>query len=184
MNVNVSGVFALFEHAIAHSLKYPKIRLRTADGQNVVLSRAGDKSRYTGQIRITDGCPYGANTYFGRIDKDGVFHVSTANASVLELLKQLSNDPANVAGEYGRLTGQCCFCGLALKDERSTAVGYGPICADKYGVAWGFGKPQRKAQTNAEPMPAKREADTWTAQPSDASPSILDILQEANEVQA
>src|SRR2546422_946053 len=67
--LNVSGVFALFETAISNSLKYPKIRLQTSNGQNVVLSRAGDKSRYNGQIQITDGRPYGANTYFGRIDK-------------------------------------------------------------------------------------------------------------------
>src|SRR5439155_5606106 len=95
--LNVSGVFSLFEHAIAHSLKYPKIRLQTSTGQNVVLSRAGDKSKYTGQIQITDGRPYGANTYFGRIDKDGIFHVSTADASVPGLLARLSDNPANVA---------------------------------------------------------------------------------------
>jgi hypothetical protein len=138
--LNVSGVFALFETAIAHSLKYPKIRLQTSNGQNVVLSRAGDKSRYTGQIQVTDGRPYGANVYFGRIDTAGIFHVSTADASVSALLARLSENPADVASEYGRLTGQCCFCGLALKDARSTAVGYGPICADKFGLAWGTGK--------------------------------------------
>ena len=156
--LNVSGVFALFETAIAHSLKYPKIRLQTSNGQNVVLSRAGDKSRYTGQIQITDGRPYGANTYFGRIDKDGIFHVSTADASVSALLARLSDDPANVASEYGRLTGQCCFCGLALKDARSTAVGYGPICADKFGLSWGTGKLPKNdghavSQANETPSP-------------------------------
>src|SRR6266853_2944483 len=138
--LNASGVFSLFEHAIAHSLKYPKIRLQTSTGQNVVLSRAGDKSKYTGQIQIKDGRPYGANTYFGRIDTAGIFHVSTADASVSALLARLSDNPAEVASEYGRLTGQCCFCGLAMKDARSTAVGYGPIWADKFGLAWGTGK--------------------------------------------
>lgn len=175
--LNVSGVFSLFEHAIAHSLKYPKIRLQTSTGQNVVLSRAGEKSRYTGQIQITDGRPYGANTYFGRIDTAGIFHVSTADASVSALLARLSDNPADVASEYGRLTGQCCFCGLALKDARSTAVGYGPICADKFGLAWGTGKlPKNNAhsvsQVNEIPSPEPTPRSEFEL-------DVLDILQEA-----
>lgn len=135
--LNVTGVFSLFEHAIAHSLKYPKIRLQTANRQSVCLSRAGNKSRYTGQIMVTDGRPFGQNTYFGRIDLDGVFHPTQDNADLNSLLARLSDNPAAVASEYGRLTGNCCFCTTPLKDARSTAVGYGPICADHFGLPWG-----------------------------------------------
>ncbi len=175
--LNVSGVFALFETAISNSLKYPKIRLQTSNGQNVVLSRAGDKSKYTGQIQITDGRPYGANTYFGRIDKDGIFHVSTLDASVSALLARLSDNPADVASEYGRLTGQCCFCGLALKDARSTAVGYGPICADKFGLAWGTGKlPKNTVHTVSQ---ANEVSSPEPALRSEFELNVLDILQEA-----
>src|SRR5579863_9662777 len=77
-----AGVFSLFEQAINSKLKYPAIRLQTPDGQAVCLKRAGDKSKYTGQIMVTDGGPYGANVYFGRIDQTGTFHVSTNNRAV------------------------------------------------------------------------------------------------------
>lgn len=137
INVSVAGVFALFEQAISNKLKYPKIRLQTCDGSPVVLLRAGDKSKYTGQIMVTDGRPYGANTYYGRVDTAGTFFPASLSSEVQNLLMRLSADPAGVASEYGRLTGNCCFCGLKLTDQRSTAVGYGPICADKFGLAWG-----------------------------------------------
>lgn len=134
----VDGVFALFEQAIAHRLQYPKVRLLDAAGMPVVLSRAGQKSKYTGQIMVTDGGPFGANRYYGRIDLDGVFHATdSATIPVFALLERLSRHPVDVAGEYGRLTGQCCFCQLGLKDARSTAVGYGPVCADHFGLPWG-----------------------------------------------
>lgn len=132
-----SGVFSLFEYAIAQQLKYPKIRLQTPLGQAVCLSRAGSKSKYTGQIMVTDGGPFGANTYFGRITLEGEFQTFMINAEVPVLLARLSADPAAVASEYGRLTGNCCFCTTPLKDARSTAVGYGPICANHFGLPWG-----------------------------------------------
>jgi hypothetical protein len=53
------------------------------------------------------------------------------------LLDALAADPERVAAAYGKHTGQCCFCGSALSDGRSVAVGYGPICAKHYGMAWG-----------------------------------------------
>ena len=138
LQVNTVGVFALFEQAIAHTLKYPKIRLQTPDKMPVVLSRAGDRSKYTGQIMVTDGGPYGANKYFGRIDAQGIFHTTdSASQAVSDLLVRLAENPVEVASEYGRLTGNCCFCGLRLTDARSTAVGYGAICASHYGLPWG-----------------------------------------------
>lgn len=136
--LSVGGVFALFEQAIAHQLQYPKIRLQTIDAKPVVLSRAGSKSRYQGEIMVTDGGPFGSNQYFGRIDKEGVFHATdSAKIPVFALLERLSSHPVETASEYGRLTGQCCFCSLGLKDARSTAVGYGPVCADHFGLPWG-----------------------------------------------
>lgn len=87
---------------------------------------------------VTDGEPFGFNKYFGRIDERGTFHTTpAASGSVINLVGRLGADPVTVAGEYGRLTGNCCFCGLKLTDARSTAVGYGPVCADKFGLAWG-----------------------------------------------
>jgi hypothetical protein len=54
---------------------------------------------------------------------------------VVELLRKLAADPHRVAAEYGNRFSECCFCGLPLKDDRSVAAGYGPVCAKNYGLA-------------------------------------------------
>lgn len=44
---------------------------------------------------------------------------------------------AEEAARLGHLTGRCVFCSRKLTDDRSTEVGYGPICADREGLPWG-----------------------------------------------
>lgn len=41
------------------------------------------------------------------------------------------------AAKFGHITGQCVFCARKLTDERSIAVGYGPVCAEREGLPWG-----------------------------------------------
>lgn len=52
-------------------------------------------------------------------------------------LQKFAEDPARVAAEEGKRTGNCVFCAKQLTDERSVAVGYGPQCAEKYSLPWG-----------------------------------------------
>ena len=47
---------------------------------------------------------------------------------------------AQEAADLGHASHHCAFCGLELTDDgegRSVEVGYGPICAKKYGLPWG-----------------------------------------------
>lgn len=137
----VAAIFALFARAKASKLKFPKIRLQTIDGQRIVFSQAGARSQYAGQVQITDGQRYPDNLYFGRIDERGnLFPTRVMTDDVRAVVDAFAADPASVAAQYGRTTGACCFCGLDLSDEKSTAVGYGPVCAKKFGLAWGGGK--------------------------------------------
>jgi hypothetical protein len=46
----------------------------------------------------------------------------------------------------------------ALSDDRSTAVGYGPICADHYGLPWGeAAAPAAEATAAAEAATERQE---------------------------
>ena len=158
LGASFAKIIFLFKKAKVH-LKYPSIRLATSAGP-VVLKVAGDASKYTGQVHVTNGGPYGANTYYGRIMFDGKLAEGKGvppiemNA-VLELLKDFATDPVKVASEYGRLNGVCCFCNSKLTDERSTAVGYGPICAEHYGLDWGS---KKHMFASSEEMDYAREA--------------------------
>jgi len=47
---------------------------------------------------------------------------------------------ADEAAALGHSTSYCCFCSRHLKDQgegRSVEVGYGPVCAAKFGLPWG-----------------------------------------------
>ena len=141
LDENVQGVFALLHKAKSNGLKFPKIRLQVGEGatlQGVVLSLAGEKSRTPGHVHITDGGHYGENRYFGRIDPEGQLHAGRdINREVRLIIAALATDPVRVARGYGHLTGHCCFCHLPLNDDRSTAAGYGPVCAKRFGLEWG-----------------------------------------------
>lgn len=135
--VNVQKIQDLFALA-AQKLRRVKVALQAASGQRVVFTKAGPMSKYAGQILITDGGPFGANKFFGRIDANGDFFATrTADKDVQALVTEFADSPAETAGRYGRLTGGCSFCNHKLDDNRSLEVGYGPVCAKRFGLVWG-----------------------------------------------
>ena len=135
--VKVPKIQEMFQKA-ATKLKRMKVELKTVGGERVVFKPAGEHSKYHGSIMVTDGRRFGENQFFGFIDLDGVFHHGKrCNPEVVELVTQFGDDPELVAMQYGRENHVCCFCMRGLTDKRSTDVGYGPVCADRYGLNWG-----------------------------------------------
>ena len=177
LECDLSRLYDLFEMAKAH-IKYPKIRLYAdiedvSYGVHFKLYVAGPRSRYCGQIQVTEddpgkvayaGCPgMEQNRWFGRIEmvegEDGVesavYHPSrkihgAELDAVVGLLEALVENPAEVAGSQGRMAGSCCFCGRPLTDDRSVAVGYGSTCASHYGLPWGKPKTRKVAKAGTE----------------------------------
>lgn len=139
---DLSGVLALFTKAKTH-LRYPAIVLGVPEaGLTIRLSLAGPGAKVPGSVTVLDGeRGEDGRDWFGRILTDGTYQPSrTANGRtepITAKLRAFAADPAGVAAEHGRLTGRCSFCNTALKDERSTAVGYGRICAAHYDLPWG-----------------------------------------------
>jgi hypothetical protein len=140
----LGGVMALFERARAH-LQRPAVVLDAAGVAHPIrITVAGASSNHPGQLYVLSENPYrtGRRAFFGRVDLEGNYHPSRytgadLNESIVARLRHFAEAPAEVAGEYGRLHGRCCFCRLPLTDARSTAVGYGQVCAGHYGLPWG-----------------------------------------------
>lgn len=147
------GAVRLLTNAAKH-LRFPKVRLETRREQlPVVLSLAGERSRFPGSVTVTsEADQYGDRRFYGRIHVDGRFEPGRIDAytaeCVTELLTEFAADPAAVAARYGRLTGSCCFCARGLSDERSTAVGYGQICSEHFSLP--YPKRTEALQTLAE----------------------------------
>jgi hypothetical protein len=131
------GVIALFAKAKAH-LKFPKITLLCL-GKPVTLAVAGAASKAAGSINVMGEGQYPNRAFYGRVSPEGVWTPSfKTSPEMLEaltvLLTKFSAQPARVAKEHGKLTGHCCFCNKGLTDEKSLAAGFGPVCADHYGL--------------------------------------------------
>ena len=130
-------VLAMLQRAAEAQKRLPLIKLTATDdagaAQPVVI-----KLRKAGGATVTDGRPYGDNTLFGFISDSGDYRPTRANSAEVEsILCELAADPSKVAGQHGVATGDCCFCRRALTDKRSRSVGYGPVCADRFGVPYG-----------------------------------------------
>lgn len=133
------AILDLFATASA-SLQYPRITFTTSAG-TVRIQRAGQQSRYCGELQVTDGQGYGQSRYYGRIDKAGNFHPGRDfSGAVTAALAEIEANPAEALGRMGRAEGVCCFCSKDLTDEASTSHGYGPVCAKNWGLPHGAAK--------------------------------------------
>ncbi|UCG53589.1 MAG: hypothetical protein JSW58_08525 [Candidatus Latescibacterota bacterium] len=136
--VKLEAIVRVLQRARDNGLKHPKVRLSWGNGEPLALSLAGERSRYPGTVNVTDGGSYGNNRWFGRIELDGDYSPRRGvPAEVVEALEKFNAAPAETGSLHGRLTGRCCFCGRDLETKESVGVGYGPVCADRYGLPWG-----------------------------------------------
>lgn len=158
---DLSGILALFDKA-KEKLKNPAIVLDTTDANGndttVRLSVAGPQAKFPGSINVTSEGSFQNRDWYGRVKLDGALDARpNAPAGLTATLTAFAADPAGVAAAHGRKTGNCCFCNKALNDARSTEVGYGPVCAKNFGLAWG-GKGGDDTPRGGEPVEAATEA--------------------------
>lgn len=134
--IDMQGLRDLFARGAA-ALRRPRITLWTQETGAVVF-RFMSVGQNPGSLNITSDGEYFSRRWYGRVARDGTFtrgrHLTDA---VMALVRELGDNPVAAAQRYAGLTGNCCFCNLRLTDERSTETGYGPICAQHYGLPWG-----------------------------------------------
>lgn len=131
VTANGAPIAAFIAAAKARGLKFPKARFLAPDGRaELRLSLAGDGSKYPGSVQVKIG-----DAWIGRIQPDGtVAGPMRDRADVLATLAAIAADPAKAASAYGALMCRCSFCDKALTDAGSVEVGYGPVCAEKWGL--------------------------------------------------
>ena len=130
---NLVPFAVMFQFAKQH-LRRPKVRLITDEGTRFYVYPAAEKSKNAGWFYVKMSGLGGA--YCGKIDpKSGEFIASAdCTEDILRALHAFAADPKQAATAYGKLTNACCFCGQTLTDNVSVTLGYGPICAQHYGL--------------------------------------------------
>jgi len=136
---NLAPILGLFQKA-ASKLKHPAIVL-SADNIPLRVTVAGSRSKYPGSLNVTGLGSFDNRAWYGRVTEQGTWvpgrDAGNNAPKIAGVLRRFAADPAAVAGEHGKITGCCCFCNRPLDDKRSVAVGYGPTCAENYGLTWG-----------------------------------------------
>ena len=139
---SLAGINAMLTKAAQQGKRAPALLVAAGD-LRLRLTVATQRAKVPGSINVVSAQSY--DDWYGRVTQDGQYQPSRkyAPATITAIglaLKAMADDPAAAAGAYGKLTSRCCFCGRRLgegEDERSVEVGYGPVCASRFGVPWG-----------------------------------------------
>lgn len=139
---SLAGLKKLFDTAKAKGHKSPALTCFVPPIGEIRLNVAGHTAQKPGSINVVQSKTMTedkVNVWFGRVD-GSTFEESRkqkAPEQVVSFLQKMSADPVGTAKEQARLTKRCMFCELPLKDERSTAMGYGRTCAKNWDLPWG-----------------------------------------------
>ncbi len=174
----------LFDHAV-ETLKYPSLTLQTMQDVTLFLCRTGNKSKIgIGNIAIKSSKQYENSIFYGYITREGAWSKATWYPDMLisaetfndltriqipEILREFTANPASYAAMHGKKFNHCCFCALELTHPDSVAVGYGPICAEK----WGLPHAGMAKEVEIDKLCDELDADFSTVQASaEGQPSI------------
>lgn len=133
-----SKLRGLFDKA-TETLKYPAINYKNekVQGGNIHIYRAGSNSKTPGWLLITNGAKYPSGIVFGSIDLKGHGKFrKDIRPEVKTIVLKVASDPVGTAKVTGIKYSNCCFCKLELTNPISLHHGYGPICAEKWGLPW------------------------------------------------
>lgn len=119
------------------ALKNPKIRLLSDEGRFVQLNLKPGTSKI--DVYVDGWAGHGYRKYAGSIvdDKLRPYGKDRMSDDVVDVIRRLAKDPYRTAKAMAKLLGVCMYCGQRLSDDRSKSAGYGPVCADNWGLPWG-----------------------------------------------
>lgn len=147
---NVVKVLNLaFLYAVGRGLKRPRIRVAYEDIRyHFFLSRRGTVCLKAADRRVAGQNLWCAEDYIGnfyRGDFLDSYHTKTAHYNFVDTLANQEN-VARFLAQCSKDLGSCCYCNKPLSDDNSKAVGYGKVCASRWGLPWG-GEYDEKAPT-------------------------------------
>ena len=130
MTARYAEIFALFTRAATH-MRYPAMHMRTKNGDKVRIYLATK-----GYIAIELN-----GEYVGKLpaaDKNIILYDSQLfnHNELMSELEAFMKRPISKSALHGKEYGRCCFCNRELDNEGSIFHGYGPICAQKWGLPW------------------------------------------------
>lgn len=133
IDMDLRALVGMLRQAAGAQKRFPRIVLRRDGAPAITVSLLGDGTRHPGAVLVRSG-----TTTHALVHRDGMRVLPRfAFEEVREVLLALARDPSRVLAQHGIATGVCCYCGRPLSTAESRSVGYGPICAEQFGLPWG-----------------------------------------------
>ena len=131
--IDMTDLLNRFALALKAGIKRPKVN--TGD---LLFSLAPAHGRNAGCVYVKgEKDAYGDRPYLGKITPEGKFFAGpNVEDDVKQRIAEVGSDVVGSAKAHGAQHNNCCFCSRDLTTDESVSNGYGPICADRYGLPW------------------------------------------------
>jgi len=130
VKLDLSGIVAFLKAAQERGLKFPKLRVLDADGRTELRLHLTTMGSAPGSVSVKH-----EGVWVGMVRPDGEVRGQLAgNQDRQRVLVGVAADPDKAAKSYAAVMNRCCFCGKDLTDDGSVEAGYGPVCAEKWGL--------------------------------------------------
>lgn len=131
--IDMTDLLDRFALALKAGIKRPKVN--TGD---LLFSLAPAHGHNAGCVYVKgEKDAYGDRPYLGKITPEGKFFAGRGvEDDVKQRIAEVGADVVGSAKAHGAQHGNCCFCSRDLTTDESVSNGYGPICADRYGLPW------------------------------------------------
>jgi len=137
-----NAILVMFRLAQSHGLKRPRVRLLSDDANEPIYFelwfRPGEQDERQVEIMIGGWQGHGKRRFGGTILGDRILPFrDRLTVGIRNTIQALALDPLGTAQAMAKRLSACMYCGQRLSDDESKARGYGPICAEHYGLPWG-----------------------------------------------
>lgn len=151
--INMTDLLDRFALALKAGIKRPKVN--TGD---LLFSLAPAHGHNAGHVYVKgEKDAYGDRPYLGKITPEGKFFAGRGvEDDVKQRIAEVGADVVGSAKAHGAQHNNCCFCSRDLTTNESVSNGYGPICAERYGLPWTVTEEFKQAK--AELKKANQEA--------------------------
>lgn len=148
--LDITPIAEFLRAAQQRGLKKPRLRVLAPDNTTEMQLAITIHGVAPGSISVTRG-----GVFVGciRPSTNAMTNKLAEDVELQRHLLEVAKDPAAAAKRYAVLMCRCSFCGLQLTDEGSVEVGYGPICAQHWGLPHTpKGTPQLAPVPNGQPQ--------------------------------
>jgi len=151
--INMGDLLHRFDLAVKAGKKRPRINVG-----DLLFSLAPAHGKNAGHVYVKGAKDdWDERPYFGKITPEGKFFAGRGvEDDVKDRIASIGADVVTAAKAHGAQHGQCCFCNAPLSTDESVSNGYGPICAENWGLPWTVTKEFKQAK--AELKKANQEA--------------------------